>query len=206
MMNDNSDGRRSHLRLRLRRRRAAVVITVIAIAVALLAAACGSGSQSPNGSGGAPDAGGSGTSQQALAYSRCMRSHGVQKYPDASGSNALPSGLPKVDPQRLGVSSSRYHAAQQACAHLLPHGGQVGQAQSRRDLRAMLGFARCMRSHGVPTWPDPTYDPAAGWGFNLVHVQGFDPNSPQVDLKMSECSRQLPAGIGVPLARPGRPG
>jgi hypothetical protein len=62
-----------------------------------------------------------------------------------------------------------------------------------------------MRSHGVPNWPDPTYD-SAGWGFNLVHVHGFDPNSPQIDHKMSECSRQLPAGVGVPLARPGRPG
>ena len=80
------------------------------------------------------------------------------------------------------------------------------RAYSQRDLRAMLGFARCMRSHGVPTWPDPTCDPAAGWGFNLVHVRGFDPNSPQIDHKMSECSRQLPAGIGVPLARPGQPG
>ena len=135
-----------------------------------------------------------------------MRSHGVPKYPDASSGNALPSGLPKVDPQRLGVSSSQYHAARQACAHLLPNGGQMSQSQSQRDLRAMLGFARCMCSHGVPTWPDPTYDPAAGWGFNLVHVRGFDPNPPQIDQKMSECSRQLPAGIGVPLARPGQPG
>jgi len=107
--------------------------------------------------------GGSPASQKALAYSRCMRSHGVPKYPDASGGNALPSGLPKVDPQRLGVSSSQYHAAQQACAHLLPNGGQMSQSQSQRDLRAMLGFARCMRSDGVPTWPDPTHDPAAGW-------------------------------------------
>jgi hypothetical protein len=174
-------------------------------AVALLAAAC-SGSPSPAGAGGPPNVGGSATSQRALAYSACMRSHGVPNYPDASSSNELPNGLPKVDPQQLGVSSSQYQAARQACAHLLPSGGQMTQAESQRDMRAMLGFARCMRSHGVPAWPDPTYDSAAGWGFNLVHVHGFDPNSPQIDHKMSECSRQLPAGIGVPLARPGRPG
>jgi hypothetical protein len=193
-------------RPRRARPRPARTMAIIAIAVALLEAACSSGSKSSAGSGGSPDAGGSAPSQRALAYSACMRSHGVPKYPDASSGNELPSGLPKVDPRRLGVSSSRYQAARQACAHLLPSGGQMTQAESQRDLRAMLGFARCMRSHGVPTWPDPTFDPAAGWGFNLVHVQGFDPNSPQIDHKMSECSRQLPAGVGVPLARPGRPG
>jgi hypothetical protein len=173
-------------------------------AVTLLAAAC-SGSPSPAGSGGSPNVGGSAISQQALAYSACMRSHGVPNYPDPTSSNKLPSGLPKVSLQQLGVSRSQYHAAQGACAHLLPNGGQMTQAQSQRDLRAMLRFARCMRSHGVPDWPDPTSG-SAGWGFNLVHVHGFDPNSPQIDHKMDECDPVLPAGIGVPLARPGRPG
>ena len=188
-MNHSTRVIRRPRRARPRPARTAAAIIAFA-AVALLAAAC-SDSPSP-------------ASQKALAYSRCMRSHGAPKYPDASSGNALPSGLPKVDPQRLGVSSSQYHAAQQACAHLL-NGGQMSQSQSQRDLRAMLGFARCMRSHGVPTWPDPTYD-SAGWGFNLVHVHGFDPNSPQIDHKMSECSQMLPAGVGVPLSRPGRPG
>jgi hypothetical protein len=182
------------------------IAAIIAVAaLTLLAAAC-SGSPSLTGSGGSQDAGGSANSQQGLAYSACMRSHGVPKYPDANSSNELPNGLPKVDPQQLGVSSSQYQAAQRACAHVLPNGGHMSQAESQRDLRAMLRFARCMRSHGVPNWPDPTYDSAAGWGFNLVHVHGFDPNSPQIDHKMSECSQMLPAGVRVPLSRPGRPG
>jgi hypothetical protein len=203
MMNDSTRVmRRSRLGWPRPARTAAAIIA--AAALALLAEAC-SGSLPSAGSGGSPDAGGSANSQKALAYSACMRSHGVAKYPDASSSNELPSGLPKVSVQQLGVSGSQYQAAQAACAHLLPNGGQMSQAQSQRDLRAMLGFARCMRSHGVPNWPDPTNGPA-GWGFNLVHVQGFDPNSPQIDQKMSECSRRLPAGIGVPLSRPGRPG
>ncbi len=80
------------------------------------------------------------------------------------------------------------------------------QVQSQKDLNAMLRYGRCMRSHGVPNWPDPTYDSTAGWGFNLVHVRGFDPNSAQINHKMDECDRTLPPGIGVPLSRPGRPG
>jgi hypothetical protein len=191
--------------LRTRPRPARINTAIIAAAgAALLAAAC-SGSPSSAGSGGSSNGRGSATTAQALAYSACVRSHGVPNYPDPSSGNALASGLPKVSLQQLGVSSSQYHAAQAACAHLLPNGGQMTQAQSQRDLRAMLRFARCMRSHGVPDWPDPT-NGSAGWGFNLLHVHGFDPSSPQIDHKMSECYGVLPAGIGVPLARPGRPG
>ena len=73
-----------------------------------------------------------------------------------------------------------------------------GSANSRQG----LADSACMRSHRVPNWPDPTNGPA-GWGFNLVHVHGFDPNSPQIDHKMSGCSQTLPAGVGVPLSRPG---
>jgi hypothetical protein len=178
---------------------------VIAAAVALAAAAC-SGGPSSAGPGGAPDTGGPANSQQALAYSQCMRANGVPNYPDASGRDTLRSGLPKVDPRQLGVSDSRYQAAQRACAHLLPGAGREGPAASQRDLTAMRAFARCMRSHGVPTWPDPSYDSAAGWGFNLLQVHGFDPNSAQTETTMDECNRVLPPGIGVPLSRPGRPG
>jgi hypothetical protein len=205
MMNDSARVMRWPRRSWLRPARTAKAIIATAV-LALLAAACSSGSPSSAGSGDPSSAGGSVNSQKALAYSRCMRSHGVPDFPDANNSNELPDGLPKVDPQQLGVSSSQYQAAQQACTRLLPNGGQMSQTQSQRDLRAMLRFARCIRSHGVPTWPDPTYDSAAGWGFNLVHVHGFDPNSPQIDQKMSECSRALPPGVGLPLSRPGRPG
>jgi hypothetical protein len=134
-----------------------------------------------------------------------MRSHGVPRYPDPTSSNLLPSGLPKVSLQQLEVSSTRYQTAQDSCAYLLPNGGQLTQAQSQQDLDAMRRFAQCMRSHGVPTWPDPTNGPA-GWGFDLLSVQGFDPNSAQAEQKMNECQRLLPPGIGVPLSRPGRPG
>ena len=174
------------------------------VALALLAAAC-SGSPSSTGSGGSPKVGGSANSQIGIDYARCMRSHGVPKYPDPEGSHELANGLPKVSLQQLEVSSSQYQAAQNDCAHLLPNGGQMTQVQSQKDLNAMLRFARCMRSHGVPNWPDPTYG-SAGWGFNLVHVHGFDPNSTQIDHKMDVCDRVLPPGIGVPLSRPGRPG
>jgi hypothetical protein len=185
-------------------RTAAAIIAVAAMA--LLAAAACSSSPSSTGSGRSTNAGGSANSQIGINYANCMRSHGVPKYPDPDSSNEAANGLPKVSLQQLEVSSSQYQAAQNACAHLLPNGGQQTQAQSQQDLNAMRRYAQCMRSHGVPNWPDPTDDSAAGWGFNLVHVHGFDPNSTQIDNKMNECDRGLPPGIEVPLSRPGRPG
>jgi hypothetical protein len=204
MMNDSTRVMRRPRRPRPPAARTAAAIIATG-ALALLATACGNSSSS-TGSGGSSNTGNSTTSQVGINYASCMRSHGVPKYPDPSSSNKLANGLPKVSVQQLGVSTSQYQAAQNACAHLLPNGGQETQHQSQRDLDAMRAYAQCMRSHGVPTWPDPTYDPTAGWGFNLVNVHGFDPNSTQIDNKMDVCNRGLPPGIGVPLARPGHPG
>ena len=182
----------------------AAAAAIAAAGLMLLAAACG-GSPSSTGSAASANAAGSANSRVGIDYAGCMRSHGVPRYPDPSPGNQLPSGLPKVSLAQLGVSSAQYQAAQGACAHLLPNGGQLTQSQSQQDLNAMRRFARCMRSHGVPTWPDPT-NGSAGWGFDLVNVHGFDPNSQQVEHEMDVCQRVLPPGTGVPLSRPGRPG
>jgi hypothetical protein len=199
----------SHVRCWLRRPRPSAARTaaaIIAVAVWILLAAACSDSAAPTDPGSSAKAGGAASTQLGISYASCVRSHGVPKYPDPARGNELADGLPKVSLPQLQVSQAQYQAAQNACAHLLPNGGQMTQPQSQQDLTAMRRYAQCMRSHGAPTWPDPTYDPAAGWGFNLVGVRGFDPNSAQIDSKMDTCSHGLPPGVGVPLARPGRPG
>ena len=80
-----------------------------------------------------------------------MRSHGVPKYPDPTT-----SGLVKESLQQLGVSSSRFQSAQRACQHLLPNGGNGPSRAQVQYVRALsLHFAQCVRSHGVPNFPDP---------------------------------------------------
>src|SRR5580693_3572352 len=198
-----------------RRLGAATAAIIATAALALLAAACSS-TPSPAGSGGSPAAGGSGTSPSAVAYSHCIRANGVPNFPDP------PSGgqVPKADPQELGVSSSRLQAAQRDCQHLYPtNGGAIGaslrqceetgdcpQAMVQRVLNSMRMVARCMRSHGVPNWPDPSVDSEGRPDFNLLHVHGFDPNSPQINNKMNECGHAMPAGAGIPVIAPGGPG
>ena len=197
---------------------ARTAVTVIATAIVpLLAAACGSGSgPSSAGSGGTPNAPGPTASPSAVAYSHCMRSHGVPNFPAPPSSGLVPKG----DPQELGVSSSQLQAAQRACQHLYPtNGGALGaslrqceetgdcpQAMVQRVVSDMRLLARCMRSHGVPNWPDPTVDSEGRPDFNLLHVHGFDPNSPQINNKMRECGHVMPAGGGIPVIAPGGPG
>jgi hypothetical protein len=177
-------------------RTAAAVIATAALA--LLAAAC---SGSPSSTGGAPNAGGSAASPSAVAYSHCIRSHGVPNFPDPTSSGQIPKG----DAQQLGVSSSQLQAAQHACQHLLPAtaGSFQQQAQQcvttgdcpralvQQMLSAGLRFARCMRSHGVPNWPDPTTDSQGRPFFNLSG-HGFthsEWHSPQITSKTQECVR-----------------
>jgi hypothetical protein len=189
-------------------RTAAAIIATAALA--LLAAACTSGSPSSTGSGGSSSAGGSTNSPSAVGFSRCMRSHGVPNYPDPDSSGALP----KTDPQRLGISSSQLRAAQTACQDLLPStGGSVQQVQQcflagdcppavvQRLLNVERRFAQCMRSHGVPHWPDPTIDSQGRPVFAIsVSKDGFDPHSPQISAKGDECSHLMPDVPGAPLA------
>jgi hypothetical protein len=183
---------------------------IAAAALALLPAACGgspgshvaqvgsSTTQSgPSSNAAGPAKPQSGNSQKALAFSQCMRSHGVAKFPDPSSSNETPSGLPKVAPQELGVSSSQFQAAEDACRQLLPNGGQATPSASQHTLRRLLTFARCMRSHGVANWPDPVPVSAQAppgsppYTFALDGLQGLDGRSfsPQITTTMNDCFR-----------------
>ena len=196
-MNDSTRVRRRPRRAGPATARTAAAIIATA-ALALLAAACSSGSPSSAGSGGSPNAGETAnsrsTNSQALAFGHCMRSQGVPNYPDPNSSRS--TGCPKSAAQQLGVSSSQFQAAQRACQHLLPNGGQAPQSASQQLLSDGLKFARCMRSHGVPNWPDPTRSTPAAvalgappYMFQMDGLQGLDGRSfpPQVRTAMHEC-------------------
>jgi hypothetical protein len=198
-------------------RAAAAIIGTAALA--LLAAAC-NGSPSSAGSGGSSNAGGSASSPSAVAYSQCIRSHGVPDFPDPPSSGVVPKG----SAQQLGVSTSQLQAAQTACQDLYPNGGGSGgvltkdslgqcemtgdcpQAVVQQALNVLRKYARCMRAHGVPNWPDPTIDSEGRPGVNLVPMTGTNWNSPQISNKMQECHHVMPGGVPIPVIAPGGPG
>jgi hypothetical protein len=191
-------------------RRTAAVIIGVAVLV-LLAAGC-SNRPSSTGSDGSPNAGGSTSSPSAVAYSACMRSNGVPRFPDPDSSGQLPKG----DAQRFGVSGSQLQAARQACQQLLPNNGGAINADSiqqcmladncpqalvQQVLDEERNFAGCMRSRGVPNWPDPSMDSQGRPVFVIsISKDGFDPYSQQIWAKGNECSHLMPGLPGLPAA------
>jgi len=177
-------------------RTAAAIIATAGLG--LMAAACGGGPSS-TGSGGSSNAGGS-TSSPLLAFSRCMRSNGVPNFPDP---DPLSSNV-KVNSAQLGVSGSQLQAAENACQHLLPPGAndQFPPAEVQLLLPGMRRFSQCMRSHGVPSFPDPTTDsqgrpvfPVSSAGISLQ-----ESHSPQFNTAMQECEHVMPSQLGgVPM-------
>jgi hypothetical protein len=128
------------------------------------------------------------TQNQALAYATCLRTQGVPNWPDPTSSGAFDKS--KLTLQQLGVSSSHLQAAQAACQRLLPNGGErPNQVELREMERDALDFARCMRSHGVPTWPD--YTLRDGRPLFDLHGTTIAPNSPPIVAKQLRCTSLL---------------
>ena len=61
-------------------------------------------------------------------------------------------------------------------------------AEEQPTLNSMWKVARCMRSHGLPNFPDPTGFPQHPErpAFNLSAV-GISRNSPRIMTKVNEC-------------------
>jgi hypothetical protein len=116
-----------------------------------------------------------------------MRSNGVINYPDPDSSGVIP----KESSEELGVTSSKFQSAQNACQHLLPNGGNgPNQAQLQQERAQGLRFAQCMRTHGVAL-PDPDSsgripDPAS---------VGIDQGSPQFEAANQACAKDRPPYI-----------
>ncbi|MGH2833584.1 MAG: hypothetical protein ACRDK2_12495 [Solirubrobacteraceae bacterium] len=178
-------------------------------AVALLLAGCGGSSNTgvanlANSSGssaasasartgeGAASPGSSSPEAEALANAGCMRSHGVPNFPDPTTSGVV--HLRGVD-----LSSPAFQAAQRACRKLFPNGakgkgGPPSPAEQARMQESALKFSQCMRSHGVPNFPDP---PAgSGPKIEIEKGSGIDPNSPQFQAAQKTCQSNLPRPPG----------
>jgi hypothetical protein len=155
-------------------RRPLVLAVVVAVAAfALLAAGCGGGG-SPGVANVAPSTTTNTTTTQIslVAFASCMRSHGVPNFPDPDSSGEIPKIHVVAAAQ---ANPHKFNAAQTACIHLAPNGSlgrQQTAQQKRTQLADKLSFARCIRSHGVARFPDPT---AQGeLSIEMVRAQGID--------------------------------
>jgi hypothetical protein len=127
---------------------------------------------------------GTGASSLMLKYSECMRSHDVSGFPDPSTSQGPNSfgidGYNFNRPANLDTQSPAYKSAQNACGKLITGGGGPARspAFAAKARQAALAHAECMRQHGVPNFPDPTFS-SNGQGITVGSGgPGINPRSP----------------------------
>jgi hypothetical protein len=174
--------------------------SAVAIGLVLTVAACASCSKSPVSSvgtgpttasqAGAPSSGGGTQLAEGLAYTQCMRSHGVANFPDPV---LTPSGgygfrTVGIDPQ-----SAAFQGAVEACRSLAPQWWTGGQQLSSAQEQAWLTWANCIRTHGVPSFADPTFP--GGAAVQLPGAGGS--SSPQLQSAMDACKSQMPSTGGL---------
>jgi hypothetical protein len=194
----------------------AIRLTAGLTALALLAAGCGGGAKTPtvahlgsstSKSGSSTNSGGSsvsaGSSQsgssspgsEAVAYSACVRAHGVPNFPD-----------PKITVHGNGVSvaiginpsisnNPHFKSAQQACSKLLPNGGPGEEGShpiSPQEQSEYLRAAACIRSHGIPNFPNPTFESG---GVHIPKTAGVNLHSAQARAAEEACQSLIPGGL-----------
>ncbi len=165
------------------------MLAAAALVGGVLVAGCGGGSPSPTG--------GAGTSASAatavesgVAFSRCIRSHGVPNFPD-----------PKVSGHtvRMGSASTlqspAFQSAAHSCQRLLPKGPPGPESPSPQSQARMLDVSECMREHGITGFPDPTSSPPSNpagiigeGGYFLAIPQSIDTNSPAFERAAAACN------------------
>lgn len=143
--------RPAHHAIRSRHRIRPAVIAAAACFVLL--GACGSESSAPAGASG-PNRDSPNPAQaqrEILAFTTCMRAHGV-----VGLANPAPSDL-KAELAPATPHSPAFQAAFPGCSHLLPFGApHEAEVHTRAHQAAFMAFARCIRSQGFPSFPDPS--------------------------------------------------
>ncbi len=130
----------------------------------LLVAACGS-------SGKQPSSENTGYSQ-ALAFAKCMRSHGASDFPDPGASG----GISMAPGSGISSAAPAFQAAQRSCRHLLPGGGSLSGPPNPQAKAQVLKMSKCMRAHEIPSFPDPHSGPPPGQpvGYrDIIATNGF---------------------------------
>lgn len=86
-----------------------------------------------------------------------------------------------------------------ACKHLLPNGGDApNQTELQQEEAALLPFAKCMQSHGVSHWPDPsTYTNPDGETAVVFHFIGIGCCRGRAGDRSSSRRQRCSAGIAV---------
>ena len=135
-----------------------------------------------------------GIPSRALAFVKCMRTHGEPNMPNPvleghSVHIAIHPGS-GVDP-----GSPQFNAAFKACKHLASpgKGGAAGGTTiTPADQADYLKAVACMRSHGFPKFPDPVF---ADNNVTFNSTTPINTNAPRYQRALATCDKLIPAGL-----------
>jgi hypothetical protein len=163
---------------------------LLAATCALVLAACGGAGQTgyhtPHYPYGAPNV--------PISMSKCMRANGVPDFPDPrEGPNGGGVGWPGGGPEMIStdvllimgqrIAGPAVASAAKNCKEYMgPSGPPPALTESQRE--AAIAQADCMRTHGLPNFPDPTF---SGGNQQLNLSPGMNPQSPAVEQAAKAC-------------------
>jgi hypothetical protein len=182
-------------------RRLSAIVAGLASAAAFSVLAVGCGGGGSPGVAGNPSSASAGTTTVpagsvagALAFARCMRSHGIPSWPDPTADG----GFDKTKLRALGVSPARIRAIEDRSCNYSFQNAAPAKTITPADQTDYLRAAACMRTHGFPGFPDPTFQS----GNVRVDVPpSIDQDSSRFRSAATICTRLIPAGL--PYSRPG---
>ncbi len=128
-----------------------------------------------------------------ISMSKCMRANGVPDFPDPrEGPNGGGVGWPGGGPAMISsdvllimgqqLAGPAVATAAKTCQeYMAPSGPPSTVSESERV--AAIANAECMRKHGVPSFPDPTF---SGGQFN-AGLGGVNPQSPAFEQAAAAC-------------------
>lgn len=181
----------------LKRPRQVGPFVIALVGLGLFATACSQAPSGPTvaGAGSTTSAtSASGPHASALAYSQCMRGHGITDFPDPDSSGQIDlKALHPSPTSDLSAQNPRFHAAQQACQALQP---TESAGQQHQDAVQALKWAQCFRSHGITQFPDP--DSNGEFHVGGIRADGIDVTSPQFQAAAAACRQYQPSDIRVP--------
>lgn len=170
-------------------------VALVALSCVVVLAACGSSGSHPSAS-----TARYGPASSPAALSRCMRANGLSGFPDpiaGPGGEGLPLTVNldgSLTAESETFSGPALRSAERACKAYLPPAGPPPKVSAQEQRRA-LAFARCMRAHGVPSFPDPIL---SGGGSGAKPLTGVNPEAPAVLSATRVCGRGGAGNIEIP--------
>jgi hypothetical protein len=136
--------------------------------------------------------------QARLAFTRCMREHGVQIQDAGPGlvKGRAPGGAKTNGMKITGSDPQKMQAAMRACQKYQPNGGQPPKLNPQQIEEARK-MSACMRDHGITDFPDPDKNGLLQLKFIKGKTKGnMDPENPTFKKAMEACR-----GDSVPMVQ-----